>query len=250
VPVTPATDLFLIEIFSSLQGEGVLVGRRQLFVRLAECNLACAYCDTDYSAPPTWCAEEAPGEGGLREYLNPVSSSFLTALVKDWQSRFPMHHSLALTGGEPLVQGQALVKWLPDVGRLLPVFLETNGTLPDPLEKLLPYISWISMDIKLAGTSGAPTPWAAHSAFLALARPKTCQVKMVIDSHSTEAELVEAAEFVHRHAPEIPLVLQPKTVDGRPSLAGDRLLGLQAAVARVHSATLVIPQMHPLLTIR
>ena len=42
----------LIEIFSSVQGEGRYVGCRQLFVRFEGCNLQCRYCDTE-NAPGT-----------------------------------------------------------------------------------------------------------------------------------------------------------------------------------------------------
>jgi len=241
--------LRLKEVFSSLQGEGILIGRRQLFVRLSQCNLTCAYCDTDYVDAAIWYAEDKPGGAGRREYPNPAAPEFLNELISKWQSH-TQHHSLALTGGEPLVQWQALAEWLPLVSGILPVYLETNGTLPESLEQLLPYISWISMDIKLAGTGGAPTPWDAHAAFLILSRPKACQVKVVIDPHTTEDELVEAARFVHRHAPQAPLILQPKTIAGRPSITGRYLLSLQGAAAREHSATLVIPQVHPLLSIR
>jgi len=36
----------IFEIFSSFQGEGTLVGRRQIFIRFAGCPLRCSYCDT------------------------------------------------------------------------------------------------------------------------------------------------------------------------------------------------------------
>lgn len=250
MPVTPVTDLLLIEVFSSLQGEGVFIGRRQLFVRLAGCNLACAYCDTDFSAAPTWHAETAPGGTGLQEYANPASPVFLIELIRNWQTPYPVHHSLALTGGEPLLQSRELTAWLPSVSEILPVFLETNGTLAKELGALLPFLSWISMDIKLTSTTGTPTPWEAHAAFLRSAGGKVCQVKMVVDAMTTEAEVTEAAGFVARHGAGIPLILQPKTAGGRPEVMGGRLLSLQSAAAREHRNVLVIPQVHPFLALR
>jgi len=41
--------LALAEIFYSIQGEGTWTGTPAVFVRLAGCNLACDFCDTDYS---------------------------------------------------------------------------------------------------------------------------------------------------------------------------------------------------------
>ena len=38
------------EIFASIQGEGIFVGVKQIFVRFCRCNLACKYCDTDFSS--------------------------------------------------------------------------------------------------------------------------------------------------------------------------------------------------------
>jgi organic radical activating enzyme len=249
VPATPAIDLRLIEVFSSLQGEGVQIGRRQLFVRLADCNLACAYCDTPHAAGPTWRAELKPGSGELVEYPNPASITTLNGLVTDWQSKLPVHQALVLTGGEPLLQNRALAAWLPQGSRVLPIYLETNGTLPEALAEVLAHVTWISMDLKLAQMTGEATPWDAHAAFLRVAGSKALQIKVVIDAASSEAELVEAAAFVRRHAPDVPMILQPRTVAGVPALTGRRLLTLQAIAARVHPHTLVIPQLHPLLAI-
>ena len=36
------------EIFTSIQGEGLYIGQKQIFVRFSRCNLSCAYCDTDF----------------------------------------------------------------------------------------------------------------------------------------------------------------------------------------------------------
>ena len=39
----------VIEIFSSIEGEGKRQGELCTFIRLAGCNMRCPYCDTKYS---------------------------------------------------------------------------------------------------------------------------------------------------------------------------------------------------------
>ena len=41
--------LKLSEIFYSIQGEGVSIGRPSVFLRTALCNLKCKWCDTPYT---------------------------------------------------------------------------------------------------------------------------------------------------------------------------------------------------------
>jgi organic radical activating enzyme len=248
VPATPSIEVPLIEVFSSMQGEGVLVGCRQVFVRFAECNLACDYCDTPYQSGPTCQIESEPGSGQFNSHDNPVNLSEITRLISNWQhSSNNVHHSLSLTGGEPLLHADILQAWLPEVQAILPVFLETNGTLPAELEKILPLVDLISMDIKGSAVTGEPTPWADHADFLAIAGEQLCQVKLVIDSGTADSELLEAARLVTRYTPEVPFILQPRTVSGGPVLDGPSLLDLQEIASAEHQDVRVIPQIHPWL---
>lgn len=250
VPAIPATKGSLIEIFSSIQGEGVLVGYRQLFVRLAYCNLACAYCDTPF-APTAACQVEAPpGSGTFYTVPNPVSLGTLLPILEQFERLAPgSHHSLSLTGGEPLVQAQLLAEWLPALARLLPIHLETNGTLPEALATVLPHIDWISMDLKLPSLTGTAAPWEAHRAFLALASGKHCQVKVVVGAATPAEELELAARLVQETAPQVPLILQPLTSTEAPGITAARLLELQALTARIHPQVRVIPQTHRFLNL-
>ena len=49
LPALPVLPVQLVEMFSSVQGEGPELGARTLFVRFAECDLRCAWCDTPHS---------------------------------------------------------------------------------------------------------------------------------------------------------------------------------------------------------
>ena len=69
------TEAHLFEVFSSIQGEGLYIGDRQIFVRFLMCNLSCAYCDsTDCLVPQkTYRVEETPGKRDYKVYNNPAS---------------------------------------------------------------------------------------------------------------------------------------------------------------------------------
>lgn len=251
VPATPKTDAYLLEVFSSIQGEGLLIGCRQVFVRLAGCNLACTYCDTPVDASSHCRIEDAPGSDNFISVRNPVALDMLHDTLCQWQRMAPgMHHSLSITGGEPLQQAEELAGWLPSLRDLLPIHLETNGTLPAALERVVDGLDWISMDIKLPSATGcADGHWSEHRSFLQVASGKKGQVKVVIDEKTPLRELEKAASLVAREAPSWPLVLQPVTVEGRPQGTGRRLLDLQTQLSRNHGDVRLIPQVHPLLGI-
>src|SRR5665213_2888808 len=101
-------SLQLAEIFYSVQGEGMWAGTPAVFVRLAGCNLACGFCDTDYALKFVASVDE------------------VVALVRAEGGDCPM---VILTGGEPLAQAAtlALIPALQADGRR--VHIESNGTI-------------------------------------------------------------------------------------------------------------------------
>jgi 7-carboxy-7-deazaguanine synthase len=242
-PLIPKADL--IEIFSSIQGEGVLVGVRQMFLRFPDCNLNCRYCDTNFLKSKTCQIESSPGSGELAELENPIDFASVKNLLTTWNSDLPgAHHSISITGGEPLLHGQLLSSWLPELRTILPIYLETNGTLPDQLLPLIDYIDWVSMDIKLHSQTGLRTEWETHRQFLKIAHQTDCYVKLVVGEETPDLELQLAADLVSEVSKEIPIVLQPVTLAGQVAVSTKRLLQMQALIADIHANLRVIPQTH------
>ncbi len=251
VPATLRTNSAdLVELFSSAQGEGPLVGCRQVFIRFCGCNLECAYCDTDHVSDPLCKIETAPGSQAFDTIENPVALEKIITLLKQWEDDYPgLHHSISLTGGEPLHHGNILSHWLPELRQVLPIFLETNGTQPSILSGLIDDIDYISMDMKLASVCGFDTPWDLHKDFLNRSGGKITCVKAVVDLNTPAQEIVTATEMVAALAPEAPFIIQPLTQDSGIHISSGRLLELQAVALRVHKDVRIIPQTHRFLAL-
>lgn len=233
------------EVFSSVQGEGPYVGVRQVFIRLSGCNLSCRYCDTAHGVSEGQCrVEVAPGGKGFDYFPNPVSAE---QLVKIITGRCPvsLHHSVSVTGGEPLLHVDFLKELLPALRRTgLKIYLETNGSLPGELEKIIDLVDIVSMDIKLPGTSGCRPLWEEHRQFLCIARRAGVFVKIVMDDNSDILEYKSALEILSLEGDGITLVIQPVTAGGKCALSPQRGLFFQAlAMERLRDVRL-IPQTH------
>ena len=101
--------VYVTEIFRSIQGESTYAGLACTFVRLTGCNLRCVWCDTEYAF-----------HGGKKMSIDEV-----LAAVDDFGGEL-----VEITGGEPLLQKEAI----PLMERLLAegyrVMLETSGERP------------------------------------------------------------------------------------------------------------------------
>jgi len=241
----------IYEVFSAIQGEGILVGVRQVFVRFCCCNRACRYCDTEEArtASATCAIEMAPASRQFTRVANPLSVSRVEEAVAALNPFPGLHHSVSLTGGEPLCHADFLVELCPRLrARGFSTFLETNGTLPEALERIIGQLDHVAMDVKMASATGEPTDWEAHRRFLAVAAAKPTQVKIIVSAETSDDELRRLADLVGEAAPATPVVLQPVTPHGgalAPSAA--QLLDMQAGLLRRLADVRVIPQAHKLM---
>ncbi len=259
-PKTATKQAQLVEVFSAIQGEGLNVGTRQIFIRFGFCDLRCHFCDSAHTwiAPQTCQVERSPGLRDFETHENPVSLTTLLSWVE--RQNYPgLHDSISLTGGEPLLHAPFLVDFLPQVRRRtgLPIYLETGGHRPEQMSIVLPYLDSVGMDIKLPSVSGE-TLWQAHAEFLACAmtssRSKTIAasvelfVKIVISRQTDPAELVQAAEMIAAASPKIPVFLQPVTpLESSVLLSAptpEQVLAWQALMKRSLKSVRVIPQTH------
>jgi organic radical activating enzyme len=258
----------IVEIFSSIQGEGLLVGERQVFLRFAVCNLCCAYCDTPGaqvapprariekpSSPPLPQAGVGPSPPAFAELPNPLTPSDIAGAIRLLIRPQPgLHHSVALTGGEPLLHAGFLTRLLPMLGDLgLNAYLETNGTLAQELVKVVEHLDIVCADIKLPSSTRDAPQWENHERFLfALAAnedPSRLDFwKCIITADCEPDEIERAAQLIAGVDAEMPLVLQPVTPTRLDIRAPSprQMLALQAVAKRSLPHVRIIPQTHRL----
>lgn len=100
----------VVEIFDSIDGEGIFTGCLATFIRLGGCNMRCSYCDTGYA-------------------LNAKDGKEISITEIVRKARKIGNTHITLTGGEPLInpESSSLVKALCECGFL--VNIETNGSV-------------------------------------------------------------------------------------------------------------------------
>jgi len=237
----------IVELFSSIQGEGPYVGLRQVFLRFHGCNLECAFCDTNINDTHPVCrVEGTPGRRDFFETPNPVSLPRVLSHLERWDRGWPgIHHSISITGGEPLLNHVLLEEWLPQLRNIFPIYLETNGILHLALARIIDFIDFISMDIKLPSTSGSTDLWKQHEEFLKVASQRELFVKVVVSDDTEDWEIERSCKIVSDVDSGIRVILQPVTLEnGRVGISPIRCLDLHEVACRYLKEVRIIPQTH------
>ena len=174
--------LVVNEVYLSLQGESTFAGLPCVFVRLTACNLRCSYCDTAYAFTE---GEKQPVEEILSE-VRRLAASFSNFKSQVPNLKLPL---VELTGGEPLLQPNALplMHALCDEG--FTVLIETSGA--HDISKIDPRVRRI-MDLKCPSSGEV-----ARNHFENIAHLKaTDEVKFVI---GTQEDYDWAKEQIAQH---------------------------------------------------
>lgn len=175
----------VVEIFQSIDGEGVRSGSLAQFVRLAGCNLNCSYCDTRYAWDASTCEVL---------FTMMTADEIVGALRRDIRY-------VTITGGEPLMADgvSELLERLTSEGFCLNI--ETNGAVDiSPFRQTVLWPSIFTIDYKLP--SSGMEKRMLMSNFFAL-KPSDV-VKFVVGREDDIGVMLSVVEQMASHYEEMP----------------------------------------------
>ncbi len=233
----------LSEVFTSIEGEGMLAGTKTMFVRLAGCPLKCYWCDTPYAIPMD------SGDDISVEDVKKIIEGELQANT----------YKINFTGGEPLAQADGVIE-LAKFARSKGVktYLESACYDAKKFAKVLPFIDICKVEFKLSdakATGDINYPTLLKNEFeclrIAVEVGKKPYIKVVVTNSSNPSELADLARRVFALIGSRNIagfIIQPSHGTDEPLL--DRLFAFYDAVYPLYEQVRVVPQLHKLIGAR
>lgn len=227
----------LSEIFTSIEGEGILFGTKTLFVRMAGCHLKCRWCDTSYALP--------------MYSGNSYSIDYVKKLIEDHLQ--PFTYKVNFTGGEPLVQHEAVIelaKFVREKG--LTTYLESACYDSDRFGKLLPYIDICKVEFKMSDSEVVDMNHydnllqnEIRCLMASVSNRKMTYIKIVVTDSTDTKEFAVLVGNIFQHVSTEDIhgfVIQPS--DGIDKPTTERLLRFYDIVCSHYREVRIIPQLH------
>lgn len=128
-------SLIITQLCTTVQGEGISIGKPVLLLRIGECNLSCSFCDTkwskqikskdlNYFSKNKLCFPIIINSNDIEDFCKIINDK-----IKDYSIRRVM-----ITGGEPFYNKIMLIKLINGLAKYTKIVdfeIETNGTLID-----------------------------------------------------------------------------------------------------------------------
>jgi organic radical activating enzyme len=241
---TTATRVQLSEIFTSIEGEGILFGTKTMFVRMAGCHLGCSWCDTGYALHMN-----SGNDYTLERVKNMISNELQ-----------PNTYKVNFTGGEPLLQYDAvanLAKFVKEE-KGLRTYIESSCFDSNRFEKVLPFMDICKVEFKMSDSKAVDLK---HYASLlsnemqclktSIQYAKTTYIKIVVTASSSIQEFKRLLEKIFTSVKASDLagfIIQPSYATDEPSL--ERLLNFYDATYPTYDDVRIIPQLHKVIGVR
>ena len=227
----------LFEIFTSIEGEGILYGTKTMFVRLAGCPFTCFYCDTLDALPM-----DSGNEYTIEEACNLIEKNLEENTYK-----------VNFTGGEPLVQSEGVLEMAKYVkSKNIPTYLESSCYDSKKFSQVLPFMDFIKIEFK---TPEAKFVDANHYSKLiqnaleclkiSVASNKITYIKIVVSAKTELRDLKELLDKIFYIVSKKDLtgfIIQPTYGIAEPSL--EKLLKFYDLVFPFYNEIRIVPQLH------
>lgn len=227
----------LFEIFTSIEGEGILFGTKTLFVRLAGCPFTCFYCDTK---------EALPIDSG-KSYSYEEACHIIDNKLQE------NTYKVNFTGGEPLIQYEAVAeisKYLKS--KKIYTYLESSCFDSKKFSHVLPFIDFVKIELKTPDAEFVePNHYlklirnALECLKLSADANKTTYIKMVVSSKTELKDFHELVDKIFKTVLKEKLsgfIIQPTYGISEPDL--DHLLKLYDIVYSYYDEVRIVPQLH------
>jgi organic radical activating enzyme len=227
----------LFEIFTSVEGEGILYGTKTLFVRLAGCPFTCFYCDTK---------ESLPLDSGTEYSIEDANKLIDSNLKKQT-------YKVNFTGGDPLIQHEAvalLAKHIQE--KKIPTYLESSCFDVDRFDHVLPFFDIVKIEFKTKDSDFVDAKhydkFIGHTMKClqsSVKSKKTTYIKVVVSSKTQPNEFIKLVKEIFDIVSKDDLdgfIIQPTYGISEPSL--DLLLELYDLVYPYFIDVKVVPQLH------
>ena len=227
----------IFEIFTSIEGEGILYGTKTLFVRLAGCPFSCFYCDTTEALPA----------GSGTEYDIQDALDLVTQNIQ------PNTFKVNFTGGDPLVQHKAVARMARHIKMLnIATYLESSCFDSKRFDHILPYIDYTKIEFKTPDSEFVPS--SNHATLQenamrclehATTHPGVVYIKVVVSDKTSPDYIQDLADEVFQRISSDSIsgfVIQPTWGVAQPSL--ESLLKMYDSVYPLYEQVRVVPQMH------
>lgn len=181
----------IVEVFSSIQGEGKTVGVPSTFVRFYGCNLRCTYCDTPYAVDKE--KEKAETLTSFQVYRRIITANPTNVIF---------------TGGEPMLYQKFIMEVMYKLNQKKNIYtceIETNGTIL-PIDCFAKYVDVFNISPKLTNSGNRIQDCIKFDVLNSLYLPHKSILKFVVKK---ENDVKQAREIYNKY-PKLVTYLMPE----------------------------------------